>query len=57
MATSARPLSPSNSSCSSTSRNWWPTTLNCVLTMLAVAAGSLDEAAFAAWLRAHSRPR
>lgn len=29
----------------------------CVLTMLAVAAGSLDEAAFAAWLRAHSRPR
>lgn len=27
------------------------------LTMLAVAAGSLDEAAFAAWLRAHSRPR
>lgn len=30
---------------------------NCVLTMLAVAAGSLDEAAFAAWLRAHSRPR
>lgn len=30
---------------------------DCVLTMLAVAAGSLDEAAFAAWLRAHSRPR
>jgi death-on-curing protein len=30
---------------------------NCVLTMLAVAAGSLDEAAFATWLRAHSRPR
>ena len=29
----------------------------CVLTMLAVAAGTLDEAAFAAWLRAHSRPR
>ncbi len=27
------------------------------LAMLAVAAGSLDEAAFAAWLRAHSRPR
>jgi death-on-curing protein len=27
------------------------------LTMLAVAAGSLDEAAFAAWLRGHSRPR
>jgi death-on-curing protein len=30
---------------------------NCVLAMLAVAAGSLGEAAFAAWLRAHSRPR
>lgn len=30
---------------------------DCVLTMLAVAAGSLDEAAFAAGLRAHSRPR
>ncbi len=27
------------------------------LTMLAVAAGSLDEPGFAAWLRAHSRPR
>ncbi len=27
------------------------------LTMLAVAAGSLDEAAFAAWLRGRSRPR
>ncbi|MCM0607561.1 MAG: type II toxin-antitoxin system death-on-curing family toxin [Ideonella sp. WA131b] len=30
---------------------------DCVLTMLAVAAGSLDEPGFAAWLRAHSRPR
>ncbi|MFM7506411.1 MAG: type II toxin-antitoxin system death-on-curing family toxin, partial [Rubrivivax sp.] len=30
---------------------------DCVITMLAVAAGTLDEAAFAAWLRAHSRPR
>ncbi|MBL8314159.1 MAG: type II toxin-antitoxin system death-on-curing family toxin [Rubrivivax sp.] len=30
---------------------------DCVLTMLAAAAGSLDEAAFAAGLRAHSRPR
>jgi death-on-curing protein len=29
----------------------------CVLTMLAVAAGTVDEAAFAASLRAHSRPR
>ncbi len=29
----------------------------CVLTMLAVAAGTLDEPGFAAWLRAHSRPR
>ncbi len=26
---------------------------DCVLTMLAVAAGSLDEAGFAAWLRGH----
>ncbi len=30
---------------------------SCVLTMLAVAAGSMDEAAFAAWLRTHSAPR
>jgi len=29
----------------------------CVLTMLAVAAGTLDEPAFAAWLRHHTRPR
>lgn len=27
------------------------------LTMLAVAAGSMDEAAFASWLRTHSAPR
>jgi death-on-curing protein len=30
---------------------------DCVLTMLGVAAGSLDEPGFAAWLRTHSRPR
>lgn len=30
---------------------------DCVLTMLAVAAGSLDEPAFAAWLRSHTQPR
>lgn len=29
----------------------------CVLTMLDVAAGTLDEAAFAAWLREHTQPR
>jgi death-on-curing protein len=29
----------------------------CVLTMLAVAAGDLDEAGFAAWLRTHVTPR
>lgn len=29
----------------------------CVMTMLAVAAGSMDEASFAAWLRAHTQPR
>jgi death on curing protein len=29
----------------------------CVLTMLAVAAGDIDEAAFAAWIREHSRKR
>jgi death on curing protein len=29
----------------------------CVMTMLAVAAGSLDEPGFASWLRAHSQPR
>ena len=27
------------------------------MTMLAVAAGSLDEPAFAAWLRSHTQPR
>jgi death-on-curing protein len=31
--------------------------VDCVLTVLAVAAGTLEEAVFAAWLRAHSRPR
>ncbi len=30
---------------------------DCVLTMLAVASGALDEAGFAAWLRAHLEPR
>ena len=30
---------------------------DCVFTMLAVAAGDLDEAGFAAWIRAHSQPR
>ena len=29
---------------------------DCVLTMLAVASGALDEAGFAAWLRAHIAP-
>jgi death on curing protein len=29
---------------------------DCVLTMLAVAAGQMDEATFARWLRQHSRP-
>ena len=29
----------------------------CVLTMLAVASGTLDEPAFAAWLRTHTAPR
>lgn len=29
----------------------------CVLTMLAVAAGQMGETAFAHWLRQHSRPR
>jgi death on curing protein len=29
----------------------------CVLTMLSLAAGDLEEAAFAAWLRQHARPR
>ena len=29
---------------------------DCVLTMLAVASGTLDEAGFAAWLRAHIAP-
>ena len=30
---------------------------DCVVTMLAVAAGTLDEAALAEWLRRHTRPR
>lgn len=30
---------------------------SCVLTMLAVAAGTLDEPVFAAWLREHSQRR
>ena len=30
---------------------------DCVTTMLAVAAGQMDEAAFARWLRQHSQPR
>jgi death on curing protein len=31
--------------------------VDCVMTMLAVAAGELDEAGFAAWLREHLQPR
>jgi death-on-curing protein len=30
---------------------------DCVLTMLALAAGDLDERAFAAWIRGHARRR
>jgi death on curing protein len=30
---------------------------DCVLTMLAVAAGDIDEAAFAAWIRNNAKPR
>ena len=30
---------------------------DCVLTMLAVAAGQMDQDTFARWLRQHSRPR
>jgi death-on-curing protein len=30
---------------------------DCVVTMLAVAAGQMDESNFARWLRAHSQPR
>lgn len=33
------------------------TQADATLTMLAVAAGTLDEPAFAAWLREHSQPR
>jgi death-on-curing protein len=33
------------------------TQADATLTMLALAAGDLDEAAFAAWLRAHTAPR
>lgn len=29
----------------------------CVMTMLSVASGDIDEATFAAWLRSHIRPR
>lgn len=31
--------------------------VECVLTILSLAAGELDEAEFAAWLRAHVEPR
>jgi death-on-curing protein len=30
---------------------------DCVLTMLSVAAGDIDEAAFAGWIRQHLQPR
>ena len=30
---------------------------DCVMTMLAVAAGDIDETKFAAWIRAHAQPR
>jgi death-on-curing protein len=30
---------------------------DCVATMLAVAAGQMDETTFARWLREHSQPR
>ena len=33
------------------------TDVDCVLTVLAVAAGDLDEVAFAQWLRTHMAPR
>jgi death-on-curing protein len=33
------------------------TDADCVLTMLSVAAGDIDEANFAQWIRAHSQPR
>ena len=33
------------------------TQVDATLTMLAVAEGSLDEAAFAAWIRSHATPR
>src|SRR5690606_27266478 len=31
--------------------------VQCVLTMLAMAAGEIDEAVFAAWVREHTQPR
>lgn len=34
----------------------WATDADCVLTMLDVAAGAIEEPAFAAWIRTHSRP-
>lgn len=33
------------------------TDVDCVTTMLQVAAGDIDEAAFAAWIRTHMQPR
>jgi len=33
------------------------TDADCVLTMLSVAAGELEESAFASWIRTHSQPR
>jgi death-on-curing protein len=31
--------------------------VECVMTMLGVAAGEIEEDAFAAWIRAHAQPR
>jgi death-on-curing protein len=33
------------------------TDVDCVMTMLGVAAGDIDEASFAAWIRAHTQAR
>lgn len=40
--------------------NAWELTASdtdCVMTMLALAAGEMDEVSYAAWLRTHCRPR
>ncbi len=56
-ATSARPFFPSVCSWRSMVIGLRPGKPTLLLTMLAVAAGDIDEVAFAAWIRNNAKPR